>query len=246
MHQAENKRKNEILFRLITMSRQIGIDIYIIIQAATSLDVFIRNIAEATIHLRNLSKVPNWGWLFVKLLGDFQRVYLSPQTKKIISKSYKRFDPYIGTLYKTTGVGDKINLRRSDGRVGKSKGNLSLGIVLALIAIFAAISWGAWRAYRLLNPAKGELSELDPLRLAGGMTKAPGTNFPGASGYVDKDKPKPLTILTRRLDNSFIALSNGDVFSTTGHGVRMRGAIDNGDTLVIHLLNGSTVTVNLH
>jgi hypothetical protein len=78
------------------------------------------------------------------------------------------------------------------------------------------------------------------------MTKAPGTNFPGASGYVDKDKPKPLTILTRRLDNSFIALSNGDVFSTTGHGVRMRGAIDNGDTLVIHLLNGSTVTVNLH
>ena len=246
MHQAENKKKNETLFRLITMSRQIGLDIYILIQASTSLDVFIRNIAEATIHLRHLGKIPKFGWFFEKILGTFQRLYLSPQTKKIISKTYVRFNPYVGGLYKTTGVGDKIAMRRSEGRKSKSRGNLSMGFVFAIGLIIAAVCWGGFRIYRLFRPAAGERSEIDPLRLSGavGQFTSGGASSPSAPG-VSGEKPKPVVLVARRLDNSFIALSNGDVFSTAGQGVRIRGAVDNGQTLTIYLFSGATVTVKL-
>ena len=240
MHQAENKKKNEILFRLITMSRQIGLDIYIIIQAATSLDVFIRNIAEATIHLRALGKIPKFGWFFAKLLGDFQRLYLSPQTKKIISKTYVRFNPKVGVLYKTTGVGDRIAMRRSDGRQAKPKGNLGLGVVMAILVILAAVFWGAFKIWRLFHPAPGERSAIGSINVAG-FSQASNS----ASGSAGNDKEKPITLVSRRMDNSYIALSNGDVFSTTGHGVRIRGVVDSGETLTIYLVSGATLTLKL-
>lgn len=124
--QVANRARNRVIFELVVMSRQIGVDMYFISQSASNIDVAIRNVAEAVIHCVNVKRLPGFGQLLAWFVGDFRRAWLSPLKRQVMSASYARFSSSVAALYNTHGVGAKINVARSTSR--KEKGfSLSLG-----------------------------------------------------------------------------------------------------------------------
>lgn len=132
--QVANRARNRVIFELVVMSRQIGVDMYFISQSAANIDVAIRNVAEAVIHCVNVKRLPGFGALLAWFVGDFRRAWLSPLKRQVMSASYARFSSTVAALYNTHGVGAKINVARSTSR--KEKGfSLSLG-TWAFLAVF--------------------------------------------------------------------------------------------------------------
>lgn len=144
--QVANRNRNRIIFDLVVMSRQIGVDMYFISQSASNIDVAIRNVAEAVIHCVNVKRLPSFGPLLAWFVGDFRRAWLSPLKRQVMSASYARFSPVVAALYNTHGVGAKINVARSTSR--KEKGfTLSFG-AWAFLALLVGLVLTSFYFYR--------------------------------------------------------------------------------------------------
>lgn len=233
--QLANRARNRTIFELVVMSRQIGVDMYFISQSAQNIDVAIRNVAEAVIHCVNVKRLPGIGPLLGLFVGDFRRNWLSPLKRQVMSHSYARFNPSVAALYNTHGVGDKINVQRSEGRARKGV-QLSVGAWLFIVALLG-LGGGSFHLYRksggFLNfsnttanaAASGEHAQIQDLRKAAASR---------SSG------PVVVAVLSEPLT---YYISSGDVYSfVPRYGVRRIVAVSESAESVTLDAEGESVT----
>ena len=236
MDQALTRQKNKTLFRLVVMSRQLGIDMYFITQSATNIDVFIRNVAESVIHCQNVTKIPGVGAILALFVGEFRRSWLSPLQRKVIMTKYARFNSLIGGLYKTDGEGAKMNIKRSEHLRKKKKGNWSFKYAFAILSVLTVTGYlayyfatGKWSIPGLTSPVSQAL---------------PGVIPPTRTEAEEKRKAEiPTRLVMRSSDNSAVLDSKGHLYQMNGGlpSYRISNASDNGSVLTLHLIGGRTV-----
>ncbi|MBN8421907.1 MAG: hypothetical protein J0L73_23520 [Verrucomicrobia bacterium] len=238
MDQAETKKKNRTLFRLVVMSRQLGLDMYFVSQSTTNLDVFIRNVAESIIHCQNVKRIPGIGAVLAFFVGAFRRTWLSPQQRKPLMTRYARFNPAIGALYKTHGEGDKMGVKRAERLRKKRGGNWQWKHVLYFGSAIS-LGWYCWKNWK------------------GSPFEIPGVNAPPVTGLVPAHAaanvqapprlpdPPPLRLVMRSADNSSALDSEGTLYQmNAGSGTRrIIKAIDTGSVLTLHLIGGRVVNL---
>ena len=241
MDQALTRQKNKTLFRLVVMSRQLGLDIYFISQSATNLDVYIRNVAESVIHCQNVNKIPGVGSILAKIVGDFRRSWLSPLKRAVILTKYARFNPVIGSLYKTDGEGAKMNIKRSERMRKKKKGNWTWKSLSAITGTAALAIWlgnnyrnGTFGIPGINTPLAASIPGLSPL--------------PASTQAKTANKPveEPLRLTMRTADNSSALDSRGNLYQMHGGpgSLRILRAQDNGSVLKLQLLGGREVALH--
>ena len=133
------------LFAIIAMTRKLGIELVIISQAASNLDAGLRKMAAFEIYCVAVKKVPVIGPWAAMLLGDFKRSVLN-QRRQVLSSSYHRYSPKVGTLYQTDALkGAALLIKREEGggRIRKKDVvRAPLWLKLLVIAMASGMVWG--------------------------------------------------------------------------------------------------------
>lgn len=102
--QVENRKRDRALFEILAMSRKLGLDIYFISQAAGNVSKALRDMANFQVRCTAVKRIPIIGPAWAKLRGDFLRIIKGGESAKVITSTYARFQPEIGSLYKTEAL----------------------------------------------------------------------------------------------------------------------------------------------
>lgn len=139
--QMSGRSKNKPVFQLVALCRHLGLDMYFLAQHSQNVDAKLRRLAERRIGCRNVKKLPLFGWLLAAR-GDFLRTTFVGQSNVAFSRDWVRFNPLIGSLYKTHGMLDQCAIQIQPGRASNKdesqvKGKLVLAVVASLaLALF--------------------------------------------------------------------------------------------------------------
>ena len=136
--QMSGRAKNKPVFQLVALCRHLGLDMYFLAQHAQNVDAKLRRLAERRIGCRNVKKLPLFGWLLAAR-GDFLRTTFVGQSNVAFMREWVRFNPLVGSLYKTHGMLDQCAIQIQPGRAANKdasqfKGKFVL-IALAIIAL---------------------------------------------------------------------------------------------------------------
>lgn len=250
MDQADNKRRNRTLFETVVMSRQLGVDMYFVTQAAENIDSSIRKVAEFFMHCANLGKVPGYGWLLKMIYGDFIVKFLSPGKKIELRREVYRYEEAVGKIYNTTGVGDTFNIQRKGGN--KKRMNLSvqaMAFIAALVVLTAiTIYWtfgknGMIETFyetpeqlhkRMYGEAKETTEVGKKITPAGEPAKG------GFPGQFSTEKPEALTAVIPQT-GTYITNRNR-IFSMMGaQGIHITGARNEGTKTILTDSEGNDI-----
>lgn len=248
--QAENRKRNRSIFELVVMSRQIGVDMYFISQAATNIDSAIRKVAEVVIRCINVSRINGIGPILAPLLGTFRRVWTQPEKGGEISAQFARFNPAIGALYKTHGVGDRVQVQRDASRKAKPA-KLSLAVWAFLLLVAGLLGFSLWMAYKTPKALstvghfaeKTRLEQLEKQVAEGTAAPAPAqakANIPFSKreGYLVARIESPLTIYDSLGRVHSIEARNGQRAFV--------GMSEDADTVTINYAGAEPVILNKH
>lgn len=158
--QVENRKKNRAMFDFVVMSRQIGVDIYFISQSATNIDAAIRKVAQNIIKCVNVRNIPGIGPIIAPFVGNFRRLWLTPDKGAVQSASFAWFKPDAARLYKTHGEGDKIDIKRDPSRKVQ-RARLSPVVWLFMTLIVGLFSTAIYMVYRTPAALRGTAAHFE-------------------------------------------------------------------------------------
>lgn len=146
--QARNKDKHQPVFDLIALSRHVGLEIIFIAQHEDNVSADLRRLAQNRTKCIKTVGIPLVGIFAQYILGDFCRVVYQGQSKAPWLKSWHRFNPAVGKLYKTHGMAESVAMRVDATRsskgldTGKKKGLLLfVGGPLLCLALLCVAGW---------------------------------------------------------------------------------------------------------
>lgn len=169
--QMSGRSKNKPVFQLVALCRHLGLDMYFLAQHCQNVDAKLRRLAERRIGCRNVKKLPLFGWLLAAR-GDFLRTTFVGQSNVAFSREWVRFNPLVGSLYKTHGMLDQCAIEIKPGRssnkdASQFKGKAAL-IVLGIFALslfaFAGASGSSLLA-KYIGPSVEKSIEAAPVKL---------------------------------------------------------------------------------
>lgn len=210
----ENRKRNRALFDLVIMSRQLGLDMFFLVQSPQNIDGAIRNVAENIHHCVNVGRVPFFGPMLKWFYGDFRRTIFPTHRRTPLSHSYARFKQAVGDLYKTHGEGAKIQIERNTTRQKKKTFPWKI-----IISTFTLLGIAAYGFKEILFGGK----IMTPMALQGKQAEKPkeqvmSTLPPSKEGIIDlPPDPKPLPpkdeeyVVARTIDT--VITSKGKVYS---------------------------------
>lgn len=205
--QVENRRKNRAMFEFVVMSRQIGIDIYFISQSATNIDAAIRKVAQSVIKCVNVRNIPGVGPIIAPFVGNFRRLWLSPDKGAVLSASFARFRPDAARIYKTHGEGDKIGIKRDASRKVQ-RARLSPVVWLFMFLILGLFSTAVYMVYRTPAALKATAVHFDA------KAKSESSTGPASSLGSAASAPVRAPYIVARRDNPLTYYDSlGRVFS---------------------------------
>lgn len=191
--QQENKKRLKALFRLVSMSRQVGLEMYFVSQSSSNIDVTIRTMVNAVIHCVNISHIRGIGPLVAFFFGTFRRTWLSPLKREKTHAESARFKPHVAAFYNTHGVGDTMRMKQSAAPVQgpiKSSAKVSPVVWLIIIAFFVALGFVVYQ-YKTKGywffPAK------EDIELITAKDGKPGAAIGAAPGLLDGQAPPRLS-----------------------------------------------------
>lgn len=149
-----NRKRHKNLMHFLTQSRKVGLDIFMIGQAQKGMDAQFSRISLEIISCSAVKRWPVIGAFLVTLRGDFCRATKYPNGQRAAPLKYVRFDPNIGSLYRTESTHGRFdNVERRVTRAPKSekmsraKSWAYLGaFVCALLIVFFLIR-NAWYSF---------------------------------------------------------------------------------------------------
>jgi len=232
--QVENRRKNRALFEFVVMSRQIGIDIYFISQSATNIDASIRKVAQSIIKCVNVRNIPGVGPIIAPFVGNFRRLWLSPDKGAVLSASFARFRPDAARIYKTHGEGDKIGIKRDASRKVQ-RARLSPVVWLFMFLILGLFGTAVYMVYRTPAALKGTAAHFEA------KAKEDSTASPSGSPSAPPRPVAPFIVARREVPLTYYD-NLGRVFSfNPKRGQRIIDSANETPTGVVLLFRGSVV-----
>jgi len=116
------KKKHKSLLEFLVWSRKLGLDVFLIGQAQKGMDVAFTRMSLETISCVAVKTVPVIGPLLVTTRGDFLRVWKYPTGQRTGQKRWVRFDPKVGSIYRTESTHGKFeDIPREVGRAPKNE-----------------------------------------------------------------------------------------------------------------------------
>lgn len=139
---SESRKRDRELFDALVMSRKLGLDVYFITQHADNVQSALRRMANEDLRCVAVAKVPIIGPWLRWMKGDFLRIVRQPEKRVELSRSYHRFRPEVGKLYKTEALrGAAANIVRDPTRQRqKLKAPLWLRVTFVLMCIAFGLS----------------------------------------------------------------------------------------------------------
>jgi hypothetical protein len=143
--QAKNKDRHQPVFDLIALSRHVGLEIIFLAQHEDNISADLRRLAQHKTKCIATKTIPLIGWIVEPWFGAFVRDVYRGLQKAPYMRSYHKFSPVIGALYKTHGMAESVSMRVEATRStkamdGQKKKSLLLfvGAPLLCILIFGA------------------------------------------------------------------------------------------------------------
>lgn len=186
--QAKNKDKHQPVFDLVALSRHVGLEIIFIAQHEENVSADLRRLAQLKVKCIKVKDLPVIGPLVYRLFGDFVRGCYKGMSRHLEYRTWHRFRPEVGKLYRTHGEAKSVGMRvESTRKVSGTSASTRKGIFLFVVLPVLLVGLVVWMGFRMKTQIYGK-QETEQTAKAKPATK--GTTAQPEEKQADAPKPK--------------------------------------------------------
>lgn len=159
--QAKNKDKHQPVFDLVALSRHVGLEIVFIAQHEDNVSADLRRLAQLRTRCVKARTLPLIGFIAAPLFGDFVRGVYKGASRMVEFRTWHRFNPKIGKLYRTHGEAKSVGLRLDATRKTKATDtSTKKGILTFVVLPIFLLGLLGWAGYRIKEQFYGGKKEV--------------------------------------------------------------------------------------
>jgi len=251
---ASAKAEKQAVFEFMVHSRHLGLDVIFISQHAKNIDAQVRRMTQSIIFCVKAEEVKPYGFLFGKVFGDFRRHTLDPTGRQTWDKTWARFNPEVGKMYRThmtkgrmDGVQRDVRRKKKEDTSKTRVKQAAIFLACVVAVVVSGIVFLSHRAYATIagpgeQPAK--VDQVNPAPVARVEDVPPPAAKPAAPVQAAKEPRFIPRSCSGRDSHGRFFVDVHDGTAKVGCVYRdaiVQGLVTKGEIIEIHLDDGRTI-----